>query len=232
MAQTAVAMKLDAKVREERGKEKAKKLRFAGMLPGVVYGSGKDAVSIVLDAHEFQLVRQAAHGDSVLIDLNVDNGDHDKVFIKALQRDPVTSKIEHVDLLRVDMNKEITLKVSVRQIGDTPLGVREGGLLEQVRYKVEVRCLPGNVPAHIEVDLTELGAGATFHISDLPVLEGVEYLEEPDTTIFSIVSKAKLEAAAFAAEEAAAAAGGEEGEAEAAEGEAEEGEAAEGEAKE
>ena len=196
MAQTAIELKLDAQVRDERGKEKAKKMRRAGKVPGIVYGTAKAPMSIVLDGHELHLVRKAAHGDQVLIDLNLASGEQDKVFIKDVQRDPVTSHVLHVDLLRVDMTRPITLEVAVHQVGSVPLGVREGGMLEQVRYKVGIRCLPGQVPAHVDVDLTELGLHQGFHVADLPQFEGVEYLDDPDTNIFSIVSKAMAEAEA------------------------------------
>lgn len=202
MTATATEYTLDAQVREERGKEKSKKLRAKGLIPVVVYGAGGESVSLTVDGHDFSNFAHKTHGEAVMVKLNYD-GKTDSVFVKDIQRDPVSEKILHADLLRVDLLKKITLTVPVTQVGSTPAGVREGGLLEQLAHEVEVEALPDKIPGHIEVDLSDLEGGHSIHVSDLPELDGVAYLSDPDMALFTVIDKDRAERAAAEADAAA-----------------------------
>jgi len=193
MAAAATKHVIKAQVRDTRGKERAKKSRAAGKVPGVVYGAGKANVALELDAHEFKLSRQALHGDSVLVTLELSNGGNEPVFIKDLQRDPVSWEVIHADFLRVDLTKELVMAVPLHVVGSTPAGVKEGGLLEQLRHEILVAATPNNIPPHVDVDCTSLDVAQTLHISDLPAIANVRFVEDPDTPLYTIVSKAKLE---------------------------------------
>ena len=184
---------LVAQPRSQMGKEKSKKFRAAGQLPGVVYGAKQEARHIILDDHEFHLVRQKVHGDQVLISLNYQDGGSDKVFIKDVQLDPVTSKMVHVDLLRVDMTQKIRVNVKVVAIGSMPLGVKEGGILEHARQTVSVEALPDRIPAHINVDASGLQVHEAIHVRQLPEIEGVRYLDDPELVLITILGKSKEE---------------------------------------
>ncbi len=181
---------IEAELRESRGKEKNKKTRRAGRLPVIAYGIGEpDALSI--DAHEFDLLLQHIAGEKVIVDLNY-AGKSEKVFIRDVQRDPVSDKPLHVDFFRVDMNKELHTILQVHQVG-TPIGLKEGGILEHGLREVHVKATPSNLPPHIEVDVSELHLNQAIHIGDLPAIEGLQFLTNEDSVVFSVVSKQRAE---------------------------------------
>jgi large subunit ribosomal protein L25 len=205
-----VELLLQAEVRDASGKEWAKKARREGKLPGVLYGPGKQPLSIILDTHKFTQVRKAFLGESLPVPLALSDGSNEKVFIKEVQRDPVTGAFLHVDLYRIDPNHKVHLDIKVRQIGATSAGVKEGGVLETVRSTVRVEGLPAVIPSHIDIDLSALEVGDSIHVSDLPQIEGLTYLDDPHTALFVLVGKTVEEepaAAAAVTPEAAAAAG-------------------------
>lgn len=179
---------ISAEVRTETGKEKAKKLRKDGRFPAIVYGMDNEPVSLTLDTRETELLLQHTHGEKVLVDLTY-GGKTDKVFVRNIQREPVKSKLLHVDFYRVDMDKEMETRVPVIHIG-TPKGVKEGGLLETVIRQISIRCKPGDVPPHLEADVTELEIGHAFHVSDLPAIPNVQFLTDKDSVIFAVVGHA------------------------------------------
>jgi large subunit ribosomal protein L25 len=199
---------LKAEPRAERGKEKARKIRQAARVPAVVYGSRKEERSISLDTREFETVRQRTHGEKVLLTLEYADGGSDRVFIQSIQRNPMTQRLLHVDFYRVDMSRPITVRVPVICLG-VPEGVKTfGGMLDMVAREVEIKCLPDRVPPHIEVAVDHLGIGQSIHVSDLPRIDGIEYVSLPSVVICAVHGKGKEEdaPAADAAAPAAAAA--------------------------
>lgn len=183
--------KLDAEVRAERGKERAKKLRAAGRFPAIVYGADGEAISLTLDTHTTELVLQRIHGEKILVDLFYD-GKEDKVFVRNVQRDPVTEKLLHVDFFRVNPDREIETRVAVIGIG-IPEGVKMGGLLEHGTRIVDIRCLPGDVPPHIEIDITKLQQGRSLHVSEMPPIKGVKVLTASNAVLFHVTGKPAAE---------------------------------------
>ncbi len=181
---------LNAEVREERGKEKAKKLRAAGRCPAIVYGTSGEPVSLTIDTRESELVIQRTHGEKVLVTLNYD-GKEDKVFLRNIQRDPASEKLVHVDFYRVDLKVELDTQVPVINIG-TAVGVKEGGLLEHGIRELAIRCLPTKVPPHIEVDVSGLAMNKSYHVEDLPEIDGVQILTSPDAVLFAVASPSKV----------------------------------------
>ncbi len=131
------------------------KARAEGKLPGVVYGAGGKAESIVLDYKEFDKLFQVA-GESSLIDLNVEGKEIGKVLIHDVQYDPVNDRIIHVDLRRIDMSKPVTAMVDLHFIGESPAIKAEGGTLVRTIQKVEVKCLPEDLVSKIEVNVDVL----------------------------------------------------------------------------
>jgi large subunit ribosomal protein L25 len=178
---------LKAEVRETTGKEKAKKLRAAGKFPAVVYGADAEVTSLTVPTHEAELLLARIHGEKVLVDLSYGNR-NDKVFVRNVQRDPLTESILHVDFYRVDPNREIDTRVLIRQVG-TPEGVRLGGLLEHGIREIDIHALPANVPPHVDVNVESLLVGQSIHVRDLPAMEGVRFLTSPDAVMFSVVGK-------------------------------------------
>lgn len=185
--------KLVAELRTDSGKEKAKKLRFEGRFPAIVYGAAGEAVSVSLDTRETNLVLNRIHGEKVLVDLEY-GSTKDKVFVSNVQRDPVSGKLLHVDFFRVDPNREIDTRIQVVSVGE-PAGVKLGGLLEHGIRELAIHALPGNVPPHLEVDVTALEVGQSIHVRDLPAIEGVKFISPADTVLFTVVGKAAEKAA-------------------------------------
>lgn len=192
--------------RKEAGKEKAKKLRAQGMLPGVVYGEG-GAVPIVFNAHEFEVLWHAARGENVLINLEIQNGgvETKKSLVREIQREPVWGKILHVDFQHISLTKKITVKVPVHLVG-TAVGVKDtGGILQHTFRELEVSCLPTEIPQHIDVDVTNLKIGDSIHVRDLKLSPGIQILVDGDLSVVSVVpptiiKEGELEAAAEVAE--------------------------------
>lgn len=208
---TASKITLKGTVREERGKEWAKKARREGKLPASLYGPGREPVALTLDFHDFEMVRQANLGERIMLDLEVSDGTNEKVFIVDLQREPVSDRVIHVDFYRVSQDKTLHLPVRVRFGTSIPAGVKEGGILETIQDEVMVEALPAAIPGHIDVDLGHLDIGDSFHVSDLPVLEGVTYLAEGEEALFTVVGPQKAPAETTGeAVEGEAAEGGEE----------------------
>ncbi len=195
---------LKADVRTDSGKEKAKKLRQQGRFPAIVYGAGKDPVSLSLDIRDAELVLGRIHGEKVLVGLQY-GSDKDNVFVRNVQRDPVVDKLLHIDFFRVDMSKEMDTRVPLISIG-VPAGVKLGGLLEHGVRELAIRCLPGIVPPHIEVAVEHLEVGQSVHVRDLPPIEGVKVTTAPDTVLFLVAAKQKEDDAPVGAAAPAAAA--------------------------
>ncbi len=193
---------LKAEVRQERGKEEIKKLRDRGLLPAVVYGANKESISLSLDAHDFKVMTTHNLGDVVLLELQIAGGAVEKVFVREIQKDPVNDQPLHVDLYRVDLSAPVVMSVRINSIGGTPEGVRLGGFVERLRYMVNVKALPENMPAHIDADLGNLGLNQSYTVSQLPKFEGIEYVDPPNTALFGCKAKSK---AAKGEKEAAAA---------------------------
>lgn len=167
---------LQADVRGKQGKGASRRLRHAGKVPAILYGAGKEPVSLTFDHNLlFQHLAYEAFYSHILT-VHVD-GKAEKAVLKALQRDPANpNKVLHLDLQRVSSTQKLTINVPLHFVGDdVARGVRqEGGIVSRQLNDIEVTCLAKNLPEHIEVDLTDLGAGETLHLSDLKLPEGVE----------------------------------------------------------
>ncbi len=179
---------LKASVRQGVGKEKAKKLRKEGFVPGVVYHRGEDSVSVTVNEKELSRILRAAGGDNVLINLSIE-GSKKKgraVLIKELQHHPVKRSILHVDFNEISLTEQITVEVEVESQGE-PIGVKqEGGILDHPLRSIKIQCLPTDIPKHIEVDVTALKLNQAFHVSDLVVSSKIKILTDPDAVLFTV----------------------------------------------
>ncbi len=162
--------KLQAKLREVRGD----KSRTVQELPAVIYGAEKDSQALSLSTSEFVKLYEAA-GESSLIDLAVDGKEDGKVLVQEVQLDPLSGRIMHVDLRRINMNKPMTATVELHFIGESPAVKASGGTLVRTLEEVEVECLPKDLVSHLDIDLSVL---ATFDdvvkVKDLRLPEGIQ----------------------------------------------------------
>ena len=228
-------IKLTATLREATGKGPARRSRAEGRIPATLYGRDLETVSISVDRRDLLTALKTEAGMNVLLDVEID-GSNTLAITKELQRDPVKGTILHADFVKIDRTRKIEVEVPVHLVGESP-GAKEGGVLEHPLFQVRVSCLPTEVPEHLDADISALAIGDALKVADLGAPEGVEILEDPDTTVASVaapISEEQLEAMMAEAgveEEAPEEVAEEEAEApEAAEGEAPE--AAEGEEEE
>jgi large subunit ribosomal protein L25 len=197
-------MLIETTRREERGKNAARRLRRAGMIPAVLYGAGSEPVALALDSHRAQQILRSA-GHTVIYELKVQDGESARAILKDWLVDPVRGDILHLDLLRVAMDVRIRVRVPVRTFGE-PQGVKvQGGIFERVARDIEVECLPGDIPDEISVDVSDFMIGRQLRAGDLPLDPAkVRLITEPQRVIAHVIAPSKEEE--VAAPEAAAAA--------------------------
>ena len=177
---------LEVSLRESTGRGAARRLRAAGNVPAVVYGSEVNSTNIVVDGHRLEEVLH--HGANILLDLSGPKELTGKlVLIKECQRDSVSQRLVHCDFLSVDLNKPIQVGIPVRLQG-RPAGVEMGGVLEPLIRDLEVTCLPLVIPDAIEVDVSALEIGGAIHVSELTIPEGVEVQVDASATVVHVVA--------------------------------------------
>jgi len=197
---------LNAVARERTTKGELRTLRVGGKIPAIIYGGGEAATALLLDEKEF-LKATSGTSESAIISIDV-GGKKMNAFVKERQRDALSGKIIHVDFLEVVKGRAIHAKVSLRLIG-TPIGVKDGGILENPAHEIEVECDPSVLPERIDVDVTELQANHSIHVRDLTIPAGVKVLASPElvVAVVKFVKEEVVAEAAAPAEGAAAAEG-------------------------
>jgi large subunit ribosomal protein L25 len=199
-----------AENRTETGKNVNRRLRTRGLIPGVLYGSKKEAVPLAVSPKEITTILRSKTGENTLFDLEI-GGSRRRVILKEFQVEPIKGQLIHADFYEVALDKPIEVKVHIEVTG-IPVGVKvEGGLLDHVTREVEVSCLPADIPEKISIDVSELGMGKAVRVSDLKVPDKVTMLSEPDLVIVHVVAPRAEEevAAAVAPVEGEAVAGAE-----------------------
>jgi len=185
-----MAFTIKAETRTEKGKSAMRSLRRAGQVPAVLYGKGETTQNLLINSKEFSHLLEKIKGHSPIIDLEV-GGKPLKCVIKLIQRNPVTLDLMHVDFQTVHATEKISVAVPIILKG-SPIGVKEGGILEHLLRQVPVKAQLDKIPEHIEVDVTGLKIGHSIHIGNLK-LEGVEFSLPTDATIVSILAPRKIE---------------------------------------
>jgi len=196
-----------AKPREGKfNKNAARRVRVAGKIPAVLYGSGHDAVAIEVDPKQISRILFSETGHNTIFDVEVAGQPSAKAMIVDWQREPIKDQLIHIDLKRIALDKALFVRVRVKLLG-IPLGVRaSGGILDQVLREVEVECLPADIPSHIDVDVTNLEMHGVLRVTDLPHSDKIKYLKSEDATVAHVVSIREEAPTAAEAEAAAAAA--------------------------
>jgi len=201
---------LEAVKRDGRGKNEARRLRAAGRLPGVFYGTRKEgptpqAVAVAVDPKEMSRILHSDSGVNTLINLRLD-GTETRVMVKEFQLDPVTHALLHADFYQLAMDKAITVTVPIAIRGEARGVKTQGGLLDFVTREIEVECLPADIPEHIDVDVSELLLNESIRLRDLPQGPKWKAVTEGDTMLVHVVlPKAEESAATETAEGAVAA---------------------------
>jgi len=203
MAEVVVAKPREGKF----NKNAARRVRAAGKIPAVLYGSGQQSVAIEIDPKQISRILFSEKGHNTIFDVEVAGQPSAKAMIVEWQREPIMDRLIHIDLKRIALDKVLRVKVRVKLLG-VPVGVRtEGGILDQVLREVEVECLPADIPGHIDVDVSELGMHQVLRVSGLPHSEKIKFLTPEDATVAHVVHIREEVVAAPETAEAAAAAG-------------------------
>ncbi|HJA04814.1 MAG TPA: 50S ribosomal protein L25/general stress protein Ctc [Candidatus Microbacterium stercoravium] len=188
--------KLSAEIRTEFGKGFARRLRAAGKIPAVVYGHGSDVRHVALPAHETGLIVRYANA---IITLDID-GEQQIVFVKDVQRDPVRSIIEHIDLVTIKRGEKIEVEVPLLTEGETFSGTYMTMSANTIRVLVDAL----TIPEHITVDVEGLEDGAQLYAKDVTLPKGAELLDDPELHLISVTANATSDEEDEAAESAEA----------------------------
>ncbi len=188
--QMASNNKIEAVVATQRtgtfNKGHARRVRMQGLIPAVVYGAGQDSVAVTVDPKVITKILYSDSGHNTIFDLTIEGAGASKAMIVDWQNEPIKGKLLHIDLKRIAMDRAMRVSVPVQLVG-VPVGVKtQGGILSQVLHEVEVECLPGDIPSHIDVDVSTLEINGAVHIADLPHSDRVKFLGEEDSLVAHI----------------------------------------------
>ncbi|HLJ72981.1 MAG TPA: 50S ribosomal protein L25 [Thermoanaerobaculia bacterium] len=178
---------LEVARREEQGKGPAGRMRREGKVPAVVYGGHRETVPITVDRKAVaDLIQKSEHGVRSIFLLKMAGTDQQRhAMIKDIQIDPISRKMTHIDFVRVVMDEVIRTTVPVH-VNGSPIGVKEGGLLDFQVRELHVECLPNAIPDRIDVDISNLGMHQYVRISELQVPQGVKVLDDPERVVVGV----------------------------------------------
>ncbi len=175
--------------REQTGRQACKKLRASGRIPAILYGKDVNK-PFSLDDRSMRMLLRKASGTSSLLRLLGNKGEDELVLIKDMQMDPIKNSILHIDFIQVNRGEDLQTKVPLTIIGEAEGVKTSGGILEVLTNEVEIRCRPSSLPSQIELDISSLALGENLQIKDLPKLDGITYISEPDGMLVSCVGSA------------------------------------------
>jgi len=190
---------IDAKKREKIDKSSRSTLRREGKVPAIFYSKHHDPLPIELSERAIHPLVFTAK--THLISLKIEGLEELDCIIKDVQFDPTTEAIVHVDLLGLQKGEKIQIEIPVQLLG-IAIGIKEGGVLQHVMHKVEVECLPIDIPEHLEIDVTNLKLGNAIHVSDLK-FDNLTLLNNPESIIATVTHPKVEKEAAPAAVDAA-----------------------------
>jgi large subunit ribosomal protein L25 len=179
---------VDAELREEFGKNPARRLRRSGRVPAIVYGDQGPAIPVAVEPRKILQILQSEAGHNAIFTLEIKGKAPARVMLRDWMLDPVHGELLHVDMVRVARDAKLRLKVPVHVTGEAK-GVKvQGGIFEFMLREVEVECLPDDIPEHISVDVTEFTIGKNLRVSDLPLGPKVKVLTDAARVVAHVVA--------------------------------------------
>jgi large subunit ribosomal protein L25 len=180
-------LSIDVQKRTETGTNANRRMRQSGKIPAVVYGGGKETVPIQLTRKTLiDMLKSGENENAIFLLKLADSGQERHAMIHDMQIDPLTRQIVHIDFQRILMTEKVKVQVPIELVG-TAYGVKtEGGMIDFVHREVMLESLPGDIPKHIDLDVTELHVGQHVEAKDLQLPDGVTLAEEPDRIILSL----------------------------------------------
>lgn len=186
-----MSVTLKARQRKDLRNSVTKQIREEGFIPAVVYGQGIDVESIAVN--ELELLKTIQQeGQNAIITLEVENGSSVDVMLQEYQMHPIRNEVLHVDFYAIDLTAEIIANVPIRLEGEAA-GSREGGILQQPLYELQVEAKPNELPDEITIEIEELEIGDSITVADLPEVETYAYVDELDTTIVVVLPPEEIE---------------------------------------
>ena len=192
-------VQLTVQAREKTGSGHAGRMRAEGIVPGVVYGLQRDTLHLSVSRQDLDRIYSGAE-QNVLIDLEVPGEDKESTvaaMVKEVQRDPVTRNPMSVDFQWVSLEDEIEVEIPLEITGNAPGVDEDGGVVQQQFYSIPVTCLPTEIPESISANIDAMEIADALFVSDLPEIEGITYVPEPDEVVLTIappISEEDLEA--------------------------------------
>src|SRR3954454_16835990 len=181
-------IKLVVQERPELGSRATRRLRRQGFVPGVIYGHGNEPRAFAVEERELRRALTGDHGLHAILDVKLEGESKSRASVlKDYQRDRVRDTVTHIDLVEVSLDETIQSQVAIELTGESP-GVKQGGVLSHALYMVSLEAKPLEIPQHVDVDISTLGMGESLRVADLPVIEGVTYLEDPETVVVSVTA--------------------------------------------
>ena len=186
-------VKLEVLERESAGSRASKRLRKQGLIPGVLYGRGKEPRAIAVPERDFRSALGGPHGHHAILDVMLagQKTSHASI-LKDYQLDPIRGRMIHFDLHEVRLDELIQAQVAIELVGESP-GARQGGVLSALVREVTVEALPLEVPDKLELDLGETEIGSTLRVGDLVAPDGVTILDDPDTVVVTVAAPRAVE---------------------------------------
>ena len=186
-------LKINAQPRTEAGRNAVKKIKQAGLVPAVIYGAKDPARNIQIVERELARLLDHAASESVLVEVNMQDGGSRTALIQEVQHHPVTGKVLHVDLHVVAMDELMHAEVPVETTGEAEGVTTGGGVLEVILRNLEISCLPGDLPDGITVDVSKLNIGDSVHVKDLTLPRGVTVLNDAELSVVSVAPPTVVE---------------------------------------
>lgn len=180
---------LRAETGRATGSRQSRRLRKTGLVPAVVYGKSTDPIKVAVDAHDLHMALHTDAGANALINLEIEGQDVVLTMARVIERHPFRNEYRHVDFVTVALDETVHAEVVIHFVG-SPVGVRDGGVFSPSKTHVMVETLATSIPSGIELDISDVEMGDARRISDLPALEGVLYVEDPETVVMSVTAPA------------------------------------------
>jgi large subunit ribosomal protein L25 len=158
-------------------------------VPGIVYGKATDPINVAVDAHDLHMALHTEAGTNALINLEIQGKETLLTMARIIERHPFRNEYRHIDFVTVSLDETVHAEVVIHFEG-TPVGVREGGVFSPSKTQVMVETLATSIPSGIELDISDVEMGGALRVADLPQIEGVVYVDDPETVLMSVTAPA------------------------------------------
>jgi large subunit ribosomal protein L25 len=176
-----------AETRDSRGKNEARRVRVSGRIPAVIYGAFQDPRAVSLNPKDILRIIHSKTGHNSIFDVEIAGVEKTPVIVAEEQYHPVKGTLMHIDLKRIDLTRKLRVDVPVHVTGEAKGVKQQGGVLDVVTKRIEIECIPDDIPDQFDVDATELMIGMNIRVSDLPLKPGVRVLTAPEAVIVHVV---------------------------------------------